>query len=84
MPLTSLAARTRWIVIAVTTFDAWQHGRWLAVVGLVVFAILSETTGRLNRCWQQRVADLTDAQAVADGIDAAHGVHTPRASLAAP
>lgn len=69
VPLTSLAWRIRWIVIGVAIIDAWRHARWMAVAGLLVFAVLTWSTGHFQRRWGQRLVQLGDAQLVADRVE---------------
>lgn len=68
VPLTSCAWRTRWVVIGIAIIDAWRHTRWIAVAGLLVFAVLTWSTGHFQRRWEKRLVQLGDAQLVADRI----------------
>lgn len=68
VPLVWLSWRIRWIVIALAIVDAWRHERWIAVVGVAVFAVLSWSTNYFRRRWETMFARLGHTQLAANRL----------------
>lgn len=50
----------RWIVFGVAIVDNYLNARWAAFVGVILVALLSWTTGFLQKRWDGRLQDLGD------------------------
>lgn len=67
-PLLPTAWRVRWIVFAVAMIESYRHGRWVALVGVTIIALLSWTTGHLANRWTRVHAELGDRRVIAEGF----------------
>lgn len=67
-PLLPTAWRIRWIVFAVAIIESCRHGRWVALVGVTVIALLSWTTGRFADGWTRVHGELGDRRVIAEGL----------------
>jgi hypothetical protein len=68
LPLMSLSWRMRPIVFGLGLADAVLHARWEAAFPLVVFAILTYTTGPLERAWKRKLAELGERRVADEGL----------------
>ncbi len=68
LPLMSLSWRMRPVVFGLGLIDAVLHARWEAAVPLVVFSILTYTTGPLERASKRRLAELGDRSVADEGL----------------
>lgn len=71
VPLMSLAWRMRPLVLGLGLLDAVQHGRWEAAVPLLVLAVLTYTTGPLNRAWRRKLAEMGSQRVAQEGLELA-------------
>ena len=67
-PLLPTAWRVRWIVFAVAMIESYRHGRWVALVGVTIIALLSWTTGHLANRWTRVHAELGDRRVITEGF----------------
>ena len=70
VPLMSLSWKLRPVVLGLGLLDAVQAGRWEAAVPLVVLAVLTYTTGPLDRAWRRRLTELGDRRVSDEGLGA--------------
>ena len=69
VPLMSLSWRMRPLVLGLGLVDAVQHTRWEAAVPLLVLAVLTYTTGPLNRAWRCKLAEMGDRRVADEGLE---------------
>lgn len=69
LPLMSLSWRMRPLVLGLGLVDAVQHTRWEAAVPLLVLAVLTYTTGPLNRAWRCKLAEMGDRRVADEGLE---------------
>lgn len=67
-PLLPTAWRVRWIVFAVAMIESYRHGRWVALVGVTIIALLSWTTGHFANRWTRVHGELGDRRVIAEGF----------------
>ena len=67
VPLMSLSWRMRPLVFGLGLVDAVQHARWQAAVPLLVLAVLTYTTGPLNRAWRRTLAEMGNRRVADEG-----------------
>lgn len=58
----------RWIVFGAAAVDAHRNGRWAALIGVILIAALSWSTGHFQNRWLRTLQDLGDQHAVSDGL----------------
>ena len=80
VPLMSFAWRVRLVVFSLGLLDAVQHARWEAVVPLVVLSVLTYTTGRLDRAWRRKLAELGDRRVEDEGLGSGPTMRYPASS----
>lgn len=66
--LLSFAWRIRWLVLGVATVDNCLSERWPALIGVVIIATLSWSTGRFARRWSSILLDRGDERVIAEGF----------------
>ncbi len=66
VPLLPLAWRARWVVFGMALIDSVRGSRWLALVGVALIALLSWSTGYLQRRWIKRIHALGQQRILAD------------------
>jgi hypothetical protein len=67
-PILGFSWKIRWIVFGLAAFDANHNARWPALVGVVVIAAFSWTTGRFENRWVRKLQDLGDQRAISEGL----------------
>ncbi len=67
-PVFGFSWKIRWIVFGLAAVDAFRNARWAALVGVILIAILSWSTGHFGRRWIRELQDLGDHPAVAAGF----------------
>lgn len=67
-PLFGFSWNIRWIVLGLAAVDAYRNGTWAAVVGVILIAILSWSTGHFDKRWSRKLQDLGDHRAIAEGL----------------
>ena len=60
--------KIRWAVFGVAIVDNYLNARWAAFVGVTLIAVLSWTTGLLQKRWDRRCQDLGDQRTIAEGL----------------
>lgn len=68
VPLFSFAWKVRWVTFAVAVWQSYTAGRWIVAVGVAVLAVLTWSTGYLERRWQDRLATLGDRHVINAGL----------------
>ncbi len=68
IPLIRFSWTIRWIVLGLAATDSYRNTRWPALVGVVLIAVLSATTGRLEAKWLRTLEELADRSTVAEGL----------------
>lgn len=58
----------RWLVFGIAIVDNYVNARWAALIGVVLIAALSWTTGFLQNRWGRRCQDLADQRTIAEGL----------------
>ncbi len=67
-PMLGFSWKIRWIVFGVAIVDNYLNARWAALIGVIVIATLSWSTGHFQKRWSQRLEDLGDQRTIADGL----------------
>ncbi len=67
-PMLGLSWKIRWIVYGVAIVDSYRNARWAALVGVVVIAVLSWSTGHFQKTWARKLEDLSDDCAASEGL----------------
>lgn len=62
--------RIRWIVFAMAVVDAYRSARWTALIGVVLIAVLSWSTGYLEKRWALKLQGLADHRAIHERLGA--------------
>lgn len=75
----------RWIVFGAAIVDSYRNARWAALLGVLVIAVLSWSTGYFQKRWTRKLEDLGDDCAVSEGLgpDLADLIQRRDSSLAA-
>lgn len=60
--------KIRWIVFGVAIVDNYLNARWAAFIGVILIAVLSWTTGFLQKRWDRMCQDLGDRRAITEGL----------------
>lgn len=68
IPLLPLAWKARWLVFGMALIDSARGNRWLALVGVALIALLSWSTGYLQRRWAMRMHVLGQRRVAAEGF----------------
>ena len=72
VPLMPLSWRMRPLVFGLGLMDAVQHARWQATVPLLVLAVLTYTTGPLNRAWRRKLTEMGNRRVADEGPELVH------------
>ena len=67
-PFIGVSWKIRWIVFGLAAVDAYRNARWAALVGVIVIAILSSTTGHFETKWVRKLQNLGDERAISEGL----------------
>jgi hypothetical protein len=67
-PMLGLSWKIRWIVFGAAIVDSYRTARWIALVGVIVIAVLSWSTGYLQKRWTRKLEDLGDDCAISEGL----------------
>lgn len=67
VPLMSLSWRMRPLMFGLGLVDAVQHARWEAAGPLFVLAVLTHTTGPLNRAWRRTLTEMGNRRVADEG-----------------
>lgn len=67
-PMLGLSGKIRWIVFGAAIVDSYRNARWAALVGVLVIAVLSWSTGYFQKRWTRKLEDLGDDCAVSEGL----------------
>jgi hypothetical protein len=59
-PMLGLSWKIRWIVFGAAIVDSYRNARWAALVGVLVIAVLSWSTGYFQKRWTRELEDLGD------------------------
>jgi hypothetical protein len=62
--------KSRWIVLALAAIDAYCNARWAALIGVVLIAVLSWSTGHLEKRWALKLQVLADYRAIHEDLGA--------------
>jgi len=68
IPLVGFSWKIRWIVFGLAAFDAFRNARWAGLVGVILIALVSWTTGHLETKWLRKLQDLGDQRAISEGF----------------
>jgi len=67
-PMLGFSWKIRWIVFGVAIVDNYLNARWAALIGVILIAALSWSTGHFQKRWSRRLEDLGDQRAIAEGL----------------
>jgi len=67
-PILGFSWTIRWIVFGAASIDSYRNGRWAALIGAILIAVLSWSTGHFQNRWLRTLQDLGDQQAVSEGL----------------
>jgi hypothetical protein len=67
-PIIGFSWKIRWIVFGVAAIDSCFNGRWVALMGVILIAILSWSTGHFQNTWLRTLHDLGAERADSEGL----------------
>lgn len=67
LPLIGAAWKLRWIIFGIAIVQSWLEGRWPALIGVAIIAVLSAVGPRLAAAWEDRAQQLGDDKVIAEG-----------------
>jgi len=67
-PIIGFSWKIRWIVFGVAAVDSCFNGRWVALMGVVLIAGLSWSTGHFQNTWLRTLHDLGAERADSEGL----------------
>lgn len=63
-PILKVSWKFRWIVFGAAAVDSYRNGRWAALIGVILIAVLSWSTGYFQNRWLRTLRDLGDQHAL--------------------
>jgi hypothetical protein len=67
-PILGISWKIRWIVFGAAVVDSYRNARWAALVGVLVIAMLSWSTGHFQKRWLQTLESLGDQRTICEGL----------------
>jgi hypothetical protein len=67
-PMLGFSWKIRWILFGAAAVDSYRNARWPALVGVIVIAALSWSSGHFQSRWTRRLDDLGNERVIAEGL----------------